>query len=59
MKLETLSREIVRDVLNVAAASVTRSSGVSSRGSRPSARASAAAPVRPPTNVATIAAYDE
>ena len=58
-KLVTLSCEIVRDALNVAAASVAKSSAVSSRGSRPSARASADDAVRPPTNVAAIAAYDE
>jgi len=58
-KLVILSCEIVREALKVAAASVAKSRALSSRGSRPSARARSDDPVRPPTNVAAIAAYDE
>jgi hypothetical protein len=42
--------------LKVAAESATKSSAESVRGSRPSARASPAATVSPPTKVAAIAA---
>ena len=52
----TRSREIVRETLNVAPASVARSRALRSRGSRPAARASAAARVSPPRKAAAIAA---